>query len=139
MLRLCSVWNTRINILRDSRGFRSLNENVIKKVAVKFPSSRHESIQRSRNINPPTLNLGTKWSGHLHAPAALPPYPPNRGLGGSQSQSGRCGSRHSNSACRTRSPVTTPAELHKLIKRPENEPGNLTNLLTVPYQAFLFT
>jgi hypothetical protein len=42
------------------------------------------------------LDLGTRWSGQLHAPAALPQgkgpqYPLYTRLGGPQNRSGRCG------------------------------------------------
>lgn len=79
------------------------------------------------------------WSVHLHAPDALTRVLIEQTVWWAPSQSKRCGGRISNSACSTRSSVTTSAEQQKLIiKWQENEPGNLTSLLAVPYQAFLF-
>ena len=82
------------------------------------------------------------WSGHLHAPDALTRVLIEEKAWWVPSQSKRCGSRISNSACPTRSPVTTSAELQKLIIRAkwqEKERGSLKNLLAVTYKAFLFT
>lgn len=107
---------------------------------VKLACSRHESTSGIRSVRPPTLNLGTTCSGHLHAPDALTRVLIEQKAWWVPSQSKRCGSRISNSACPTRSPNTSSAELQKLIiKWQENEPGNLTNLLAVPYPSFLFT
>lgn len=106
---------------------------------VKLTCSCHDSTYGIRGVRPSTLNLGTEWSGHLHAPDVLTRVLTEQKASWVPSQSKRCGSRISNSVCPTRSPVTTSAELQKLIiKWQENEPGNLTNLLAVPYQAFLF-
>jgi hypothetical protein len=54
---------------------------------------RHEGILGRGGIAPHILDLGTRWSGQLNAPAALsqgksPWYPLNRRLGGPQSLSG---------------------------------------------------
>jgi hypothetical protein len=68
-------------------------------------SIRHEDVCRSEYIDPHFLDIGSSWSGQLHAPAVLPPGKEPRRFGGPQSQSGQFGEEKILEPTGTRTPT----------------------------------